>query len=300
MPPLWFGRARATLCLANKNYSAWSFRAWLAVRWAGMACHHEVVIPMRTPEWESLVAPWSPTHRMPALHLEDVDSNSDDTTTAPAPSTPGPSAVVIHDSLAITHTAVAAATEHANQQQQHKALLSPPLLAPDTVSPLDAARGLALACEMHSGFPLVREYMPFNIVRMQEPRPPGSGPGARAWSQPLTASLQIALDAELQRLQNMWRDCRTLTAQRSGDSSTLPKFLLGDTPSLADLMFVPVATRLVAYDVALEEGTAEYVVALLGADVVDTGMGGADGAPFVAEYIAEAQAEEWVISDFEV
>ena len=300
MAAAWFGRYSATICLGNKNYSAWSMRAWLSLRWSGMEAR-EVVVPMRVADWDARVAPWSPTHRVPALHLQPTVL-VDETSVANDKVDGG--AVVIHDSLAIAHTAFAAGLHHGDPLANAGCATTTQAFAfHGGYAPEHAGRGMALACEMHSGFPVMREHMPFNIRRMQHPQPKQVDIGL---------SLRQDLDRELQRLQRMWQDCRVATAvsarkQQAGDwhgatEGELPPFLLGAQPTLADLMFVPVATRFVAYDLLdqCDDDTMCYFRGLLGPGAVETGLPDTSGGVLgVAEFMEAALLEEWTIPDFE-
>ena len=58
---------RPTLIIANRNYSSWSLRAWLALEATGQA-FEEVIIPLGRPETTDEILRWSPTGRVPALH----------------------------------------------------------------------------------------------------------------------------------------------------------------------------------------------------------------------------------------
>ena len=58
--------ARFTLAIANKAYSSWSLRAWLALKQTG-AEFDEVVIPLREPDTRSEILKYSPSAKLPAL-----------------------------------------------------------------------------------------------------------------------------------------------------------------------------------------------------------------------------------------
>ena len=55
-----------TLVIGNKNYSSWSMRAWLLLRWLNLE-FAEIVIPLYRQDSLAAVLPWSPTGRLPAL-----------------------------------------------------------------------------------------------------------------------------------------------------------------------------------------------------------------------------------------
>jgi glutathione S-transferase len=119
----------ATLHIGNRNYSSWSLRPWLVLRWAGIP-FDEDVIPLggegygraRMPAVRSV----SPSGRIPALTVGDL---------------------TIWDSLAITEWVAERASG---------------------VWPADATRraiARSAACEMHSGFAAVRRDLSMNLRR---------------------------------------------------------------------------------------------------------------------------------------
>ncbi|HYD13600.1 MAG TPA: glutathione S-transferase family protein [Allosphingosinicella sp.] len=55
-----------TLVIGNKNYSSWSMRAWLLLRWLEVD-FEEIVIPLYRPGSRAAVLPYSPTGLLPAL-----------------------------------------------------------------------------------------------------------------------------------------------------------------------------------------------------------------------------------------
>lgn len=370
----WFGR-EATLYLGSKNWSAWSMRAWLVAHCSQLP-FTEIVVPMRiTTPGTGVVAEWvSPTKHVPALHLRaprvplagtnaqaagGAGARGASSGTVMAHPAHADAPVVVHDSLAVIDTTVdamrwrgggsgfddatngsgyddvtdgsaydAAAGSSSRSAQAGLRVLRGPR------DPLDRARMRALVCEMHAGYPALRTAMPFNIQRMDAPSPPRRLSGVSA----------AALDADIRRMVESWRQCQEVTMARRaearaqprpssarGDSGSTgngggvgiggttdgthrrPLFLLGDTPTLADLMFAPVATRLVAYGVEMDGDTAGYVRALLcGAGVACGGGVSASssssaippdsmcGVPGVAEFIAAARQERWHIDVFDV
>ena len=123
------------LAIGNKNYSSWSLRPWLALRWGGIA-FEEQLIPLggdgygksRIPAVRAV----SPSGRVPALRVGDV---------------------VIHESLAICEWAAEQA----------------PSLWP--ADPAERAVARAVACEMHAGFGAVRRDLSMNIRRRLDREP---------------------------------------------------------------------------------------------------------------------------------
>lgn len=120
------------LTIGNKNYSSWSMRPWLALKWARIA-FEERIIPLGPrgmgPNPDILAV--SPSGTVPVLELADGTR--------------------IWDTLSIC--------EWAHEQ------------APDAgLWPTDAiARALARSatCEMHSGFAAVRQTFPMNLRRVK-------------------------------------------------------------------------------------------------------------------------------------
>ncbi len=131
------------LHLGNKNYSSWSMRPWLALKWGGIA-FDEHVIPLGGPGYGDNkireVLAVSPSGKVPALHLGDT---------------------IIYESLAIC--------EWAAEQ-------TPSLWPADA---LMRAEARAVACEMHGGFGALRNNLPMNIRRRLE-REPNWGADVRA------------------------------------------------------------------------------------------------------------------------
>jgi glutathione S-transferase len=128
---------RLTLIIANRNYSSWSMRAWLALKAAG-AAFDEVMVPLGRPETRAEILRWSPTGRLPALH---------------------DGGLVIWDSLAIC--------EHLAERFPDAGLW------PQDRAVRAAAR--SVVAEMHAGFMALRSHMPMNL-RASRPGA-GNGPG---------------------------------------------------------------------------------------------------------------------------
>ncbi len=60
-----------TLVIANKRYSSWSLRPWLALRAAG-AAFDEILVPLRTPETKQTLLTHGPTGKAPVLKQGDL------------------------------------------------------------------------------------------------------------------------------------------------------------------------------------------------------------------------------------
>jgi glutathione S-transferase len=127
----------------------------------------------------------------------------------------------------------------------------------------DGARAMArsMAAEMHSGFGPLRRNHPMNIRQTFPARRPADD-----------------VLGDLQRLMELWAQAR---ARYGGGGD----FLFGDF-SAADIMYAPVCTRIVTYSLPIARFAAGYVEAVL-------------NHPFMQDWIAAAQEEEWVIEQFE-
>lgn len=131
--------AAPVLYIGNKNYSSWSLRPWLALKWGGVA-FAEKLIPLGGEGYGRSqireIRAVSPSGRVPALHVDDA---------------------VIYDSLSIC--------EWAAEQT--------PGLWPTDVTARAVAR--SAAAEMHSGFFALREAMSMNIRRRLDTEPSWNG-----------------------------------------------------------------------------------------------------------------------------
>lgn len=116
---------KLTLIIANRNYSSWSLRAWLALEATGQS-YEEVVIPLGRPETTEEILHWSPTGRVPALRDGEI---------------------ALWDSLAIC--------EHLAESFPEAGLWP--------AEPHARAVARSVVAEMHSGFIAVRKHMPMNL-----------------------------------------------------------------------------------------------------------------------------------------
>jgi glutathione S-transferase len=114
-----------TLIIANRNYSSWSLRAWLALETTGQP-FDEVVIPLGQPDTTDNILRWSPTGRVPAFHDGEI---------------------VLWDSLAIC--------EHLAEEFPEAGLWP--------ADPQARATARSVVAEMHSGFVALRKHMPMNL-----------------------------------------------------------------------------------------------------------------------------------------
>lgn len=127
--------AAPVLHIGNKNYSSWSMRPWLALKWGGIP-FQEHIIPLGGEGYGRSeikeVRAVSPSGRVPALHIGDA---------------------VIYESIAIC--------EWAAEQ-------TPSLWPAD---PIIRARARSVAAEMHAGFSAVRRDMSMNVRRRLKVQP---------------------------------------------------------------------------------------------------------------------------------
>jgi glutathione S-transferase len=121
-----------TLVIGDKRLSSWSLRAWLLLRHFDVA-FEEVVLPLDTPEYFRRIGQYSPTGRVPALHIGDE---------------------LVWDSLAIC--------EVANERWLGGRGWP--------TDPRARAAARSAACEMHSGFGALRAQLPMDCAR--QPREP--------------------------------------------------------------------------------------------------------------------------------
>lgn len=118
------------------------------------------------------------------------------------------------------------------------------------------ARARSICAEMHSGFIAIRNELPQNLR-------------ARTTLDP--ESLSDACRAQLQRVDEIWTECRT------GYGGAGPWLFGGLT--VADIVYAPVALRLVTYGIATSAAAGEFVSAVRGLAPLD-------------EWMAAATAEE--------
>lgn len=128
----------------------------------------------------------------------------------------------------------------------------------------DAARAMArsMAAEMHSSFAALRRKHSMNIRQVYPPRTPDAD-----------------VLADLSRIMELWAQAR---ARFGGEG----EFLFGSFGA-ADIMFAPVVTRIVTYSLPVPRFAQAYMLAVL-------------QHPFLQDWIAGAQEEDWVIEQFEL
>lgn len=126
-----------------------------------------------------------------------------------------------------------------------------------------AARAMArsMAAEMHSSFAALRREHSMNIRQIYAPVPPSE-----------------AVTQDIARIMQLWAQAR---ARHGGEG----EFLFGDF-SAVDVMFAPVVTRFITYSIPLPRFALPYCQAVV-------------SHPHMQEWIGGAQAEDWVIEQFE-
>jgi len=120
----------------------------------------------------------------------------------------------------------------------------------------------SIAAEMHAGFGALRDALPMNC---------------RAADRRVEIGADVARDIE--RIQAVWRECRETFADAG-------PWLFGAF-SVADAMFVPVASRLRTYGIDLGTAESVYVQTVL-------------GDPVYLQWIADARVEPEVVEHEEV
>jgi glutathione S-transferase len=127
----------------------------------------------------------------------------------------------------------------------------------------EGARAMArsMAAEMHSSFAALRREHSMNIRRIYEAVPP---------------SPEVMQD--ITRIMQLWAEARA----RFGGTGD---FLFGEFGA-ADIMFAPVVTRFITYQLPIARFAEGYMQAII-------------AHPFMQEWIGGAQAEDWVIEKFE-
>jgi glutathione S-transferase len=208
------------LVIGNKNYSSWSLRPWLALKWTGEP-FDEVRIPLDTPETAAAIRQWSAAGRVPVLVVDGK--------------------LTIWDSIAICEYLA---------ERFPEARLWPK-------DPETRAVARSVSAEMHSGFALMRKHLSMDC-RTRYPE--------REWPE--------AVAADLARVQQIWRDCRTQYG-RGGD------FLFGHR-TIADAMYAPVVSRFLTYAVPMDDICRAYSEAIL-------------ALPAMVEWFAAAEAETEVL-----
>jgi len=196
------------LVIGNRTYSSWSLRGYLLLAEAQGLEFSTKRIPLFTKAWDTTIGAHSPARRVPVLH-----------------------------DGALTVWDTAAMAEHLIERFGERAVGYPHDAA---------ARALArsISMEMHSGFLAIREELPFNVRRANEPP-----------AQPLSATCE----AQVRRTQAIWAECY--------DKFGGP-FLFGAKFGVADAMYAPVALRFVTYGIPVDAAAQKFVDAVCGLESV--------------------------------
>jgi glutathione S-transferase len=127
----------------------------------------------------------------------------------------------------------------------------------------EAARAMArsMAAEMHSSFAALRRKHPMNVRQVF--------PAARPDDDVI---------AELNRIMTLWAQARA----RFGGAGD---YLFGAFGA-ADIMYAPVVTRILTYQLPIARFAEGYILSIL-------------HHPWMQQWIAEAQEEDWVIEQYE-
>jgi glutathione S-transferase len=211
------------LKIANKNYSSWSLRGWLAAKASGLEFDERLIRLFEDGHAETMGAE-TPAGKVPVLHH---------------------GSRVIWESLAIAEYLAELAPER-------------------NMWPADAgmrAWARAVSTEMATGFFGLRNQFPMNIRRRVE-------------------GLQPAPEAvrDIARIQAIWRDCRA--AARVGP------YLFGAF-TIADVMYAPVVFRFQGYGIQVDDVGRGYMDTMRAND-------------WVAEWVAAALKEPWIVAEEEV
>jgi len=129
------------------------------------------------------------------------------------------------------------------------------------VDPAARAPARSMAAEMHAGYQALRQQHTMNMRHVYAPEP-----------------LTPEVTDNVQRITSLWGQARTAFGH-GGD------YLFGAFGAV-DIMFAPVVTRFRTYSIPLPSGAAEYCDAVR-------------AHPFMVEWTAGADAETWVIDQFE-
>ncbi len=193
--------ARYTLIVGTRNWSSWSLRPYVALKAAG-APFDVVDIRLRqtdAPTTREQILKHSPAGKVPVLKIEEAGK-----------------VLTVWDSLAICETV---AERHPEAQ-----------LWPKDAGARATAR--SYACEMHSGFPDVRDQLTLDFARRQ-PMP----------------ELRPETKTQIDRILSSWDGA--LAAHKG-------EFLFGKL-SVADCMYAPVATRFKSYEVPIDLVSSAYI-----------------------------------------
>jgi glutathione S-transferase len=191
--------ARYTLIVGTRNWSSWSLRPYVALKATGVPFEVVDIRLRQTGITREQILNYSPAGKVPVLKIDE-----------------GGEALTVWDSLAICETLA----------ERH----------PETgLWPKDAAvraTARSYACEMHSGFPDVRDQLTMDFARKTE-----------------MPELRPETKTQIARILSAWE---TALAAHKGE------FLFGNL-SVADCMYAPVVSRFVTYGVETSAPVGTYI-----------------------------------------
>ncbi|MBV9829401.1 MAG: glutathione S-transferase family protein, partial [Alphaproteobacteria bacterium] len=117
----------------------------------------------------------------------------------------------------------------------------------------------AVSTEMHGGFAALRQQLPMNVR--------STFPGR---------DISLELQADINRVMAIWRDCRTRFGDGKGD------FLFGSF-TIADAMYAPVVTRFRTYRIEMEREAELYCEAIMALPAMQEWLTAARNEPMIIE-----------------
>jgi glutathione S-transferase len=186
-----------TLIAGTQNVSSWSLRPYLALLATGAPFTMEVIRLRQGDASKQAILAHSPAGKVPVLKFEDQ---------------------VLWDSLAICETLA---------ERHSEAKLWP-------ADPKARALARSYACEMHSGFPDLRDQLSMDFGRRLE-----------------TPDLRDTTKAQIARIIAAWEDALNTHGKDGG-------FLFGNF-TIADCMYAPVVSRFETYDVEVPAAVRAYM-----------------------------------------
>ena len=224
--------ARYTLIVGTRGWSSWSLRPYVALKTTG-APFEVVDIRLRqtdAPTTREQILKHSPAGKVPVLKIDESASSSE----AVGHKRSG-KVLTVWDSLAICETLA---------ERHPEAVLWPKDAAA-------RATARCYACEMHSGFPDVRDQLSMDFARKKE-----------------MPELRPETKAQIERILSAWE---TALAAHKGE------FLFGNL-SVADCMYAPMVSRFLTYGVATSVPVGIYMDRVM-------------ALPAMAEWRKSSQAE---------
>jgi glutathione S-transferase len=191
--------ARYTLIVGTRNWSSWSLRPYVALKATGAPFEVVDIRLRQTGTTREQILKHSPAGKVPVLKIAE-----------------GADVLTVWDSLAICETL---AERHPEAG-----------LWPKDAAARATAR--SYACEMHSGFPDVRDQLTMDLARKKE-----------------LPELRPETKTQIERILSAWD---TALAVHKGE------FLFGNL-SVADCMYAPVVSRFVTYGVETSAPVKAYM-----------------------------------------